>query len=63
MKEGTQRATKGSVEEGVGWGGGLPCSSLCSPLSLSLPLLFVALFGGCGYFCMLQPPDQLMGEL
>lgn len=60
MKEGTQRATKGSVEEGVGWGG-LPCSSLCSPLSLSL--LFVALFGGCGYFCMLQPPDQLMGEL
>lgn len=61
MKEGTQRATKGSVEEGVG--GGLPCSSLCSPLSLSLPLLFVALFGGCGYFCMLQPPDQLMGEL
>lgn len=38
MKEGTQRATKGSVEEGVGWGGGLPCSSLCSPLSLSLSL-------------------------
>lgn len=61
MKEGTQRATKGSVEEGGG--GGLPCSCLCSPLSLSLPLLFVALFGGCGYFCMLQPPDQLMGEL
>lgn len=58
MKEGTQRATKGRVEEG---GGGLPCSCLCSPLSL--PLLFVALFGGCGYFCMLQPPDQLMGEL
>lgn len=59
MKEGTQRATKGSVEEGVGWGGGAALQFL----SLSLPLLFVALFGGCGYFCMLQPPDQLMGEL
>lgn len=41
-------------------GGGAALQSLVfSPLSL----LFVALFGGCGYFCMLQPPDQLMGEL
>lgn len=60
MKEGTQRATKGSVEEG---GGAALQLLVFSPLSLSLPLLFVALFGGCGYFCMLQPPDQLMGEL
>lgn len=60
MKEGTQRATKGSVEEE---GGAALQLLVFSPLSLSLPLLFVALFGGCGYFCMLQPPDQLMGEL
>lgn len=38
MKEGTQRATKGSVEEGVGWGGAALQFLVFSPLSLSLSL-------------------------
>lgn len=35
MKEGTQKATKGSVEEGVGWGGAALQFLVFSPLSLS----------------------------
>lgn len=47
MKEGTQRATKGSVEEGVGWGGAALQFLVFSPLSLSslwLSLVAVAIF-------------------
>lgn len=54
MKEGTQRATKGSVEEGVGWGGGaarpaVPC--VLPSLSLSLSSLWLSLVAVAIFVC------------
>lgn len=52
MKEGTQRATKGSVEEGVGWGGGCPAVPCVLPsLSLSLSSLWLSLVAVAIFVC------------
>lgn len=51
MKEGTQRATKGSVEEGVGWGGGGCPAVPCVLPSLSLSSLWLSLVAVAIFVC------------